>query len=673
MPKKILSSIIASCFFLLPSSFAAPLSDQPKDIYADEIYFDARTGSVRGKGNASVKTAGGQQVYSDFMSLSKPSGEITVQRGEIFLSPRVQITAREIVSTAELTKAFDMTFTACWGCDMGGNAWEFHSAKMLHDRENRNMHFYSSVLYWRGLPVVWLPYFSNPDPTVKRRSGLLMPYVGATSNFGTLAGIPLYIAFSDYHDLTLSPTYLSRENPFLKAEHRLNLDYSEFKTTGSYTRNKAGRDRWHVFNKDRMELGSHALLEADVNRTSDKLYLKEYEFYDAQPYLATSAKLTAFGESGYVKTEARSFQELRQNKGNERQSNGDILPRVSGAVQTGPIIGNSYLNLKTDFMNLSGNSESANTTRLVGDAKYTYPFIILWGQKVELSAGARYDVYQFQNANLLTGQTDFTGMKTRFLPSASAALSWPLVKRDKGMTQIFEPKARMVFIDHTRAINFINQDSSGSLFTDASVFADNRYSGYDLWNDGSFADYGAEWSAFDDAGRGVEAFAGQSYDFYAPQNLDPNSGFRLGGSDFVGRLKIRASDWLAFSNRFRMDRDNASVKHLESDVRIGGKDYVNFGFMHAVQFDEKVMLENKFDEIIGGFGIGITERLRVDYRITYNMTESRLQTRNIGILYDHPCYSINLGYREDRSESLTGIPTGATSYRIQFNLKMQGQ
>jgi LPS-assembly protein len=226
-------------------------------------------------------------------------------------------------------------------------------------------------------------------------------------------------------------------------------------------------------------------------------------------------------------------------------------------------------------------------------------------------------------------------------------------------------------MDHSQNINFINQDSSGSLFTDASIFADNRYSGYDLWADGSFADYGAEWSAID-GNRRIEIFAGQSYDFYRPRELDPNSGFRFGGSDFVGRLRLRANDLVTWSNRFRFDRDTLDARHLESDIRLGGRNFINIGFIRAVQFDEAVLLNHKTSEIVAGFGVSASPRLRVNYNMTYNITDNRVQTRNVQMMYDHPCYSIGLTYSEDRSETLSGILTGGTSYKIQFNLKIQG-
>jgi len=644
----------------------------PKEIYADEIFFDARTGSVTGAGNASVRAETGQTMRSDFMSLSNPGGQMNVSMAEIFLNPQVRITAAELQMTKEEIRANQMTYTACWGCDAGTLAWEFRATKMVNDRPAQNMHFHSATFFWQGIPIFWLPYFTQPDPTVRRRSGLLMPKMGTTNLFGATLEVPLYVAFSDYHDMTLTPVWLELENPLLKIEHRMNQGHATSRTTGSITHNRQGKTRWHIFNDERIELGDNMLALISVNRTSDKLYLREYEFYDAQPFLDTSARLELYGQDGYATAEVRSFQELRQQMQNQASSNGDILPRFRAATQTGPIIGSSYLNLNADFLNLSHSSQSDNTSRLTGEAKYTYPLIIPFGQKLEFSLGARYDIYQFMNAELLDGTTGYTGMKSRFLPQGAAAISWPLVNPGKNWTQVLEPKARIVIMDHSGNINFINQDSSGSLLTDTSIFADNRYSGFDLWNNGSFADYGLGWTAFDGKGRSVELFAGQSYDFHAPEDLNPNSGFHNGRSDYVGRLKIMPENWLAFTNRFRFERDSLELRHLESDVRLGTKNFVQVGYLRAVQLDQSVMLDRKFDEALAAVGASVTDRLRVGYNMAYNITDKRVQRRGLHMTYDHPCYSISLTFSDDRAEDLSGRLIGSTSYRMQFNLKIQG-
>lgn len=661
--------------FLFLFAFApiAAMAEVNRDIYADEIFYDAKTGLITGRGDVSVHTAEGQSLHSDFLSLTQRQSAADVNKGEIFLSEHVRVTADKIVYQPEFIEADDMTYTGCWGCDGGSvPAWEFSADRMYDDRVSQDMYFYSATLRWRGLPILWLPYFSNPDPSVKRRSGLLTPKLGTTNNFGYSVELPVYVALSDYHDMTITPVWFEDENLLLRAEHRLNAEHSAFRTDASYTRNKAGDDRWHIFNSDRIELGDNALLRLNVNRTSDNLYLQEYGFYDAQPYLDTNARVETYGTNGYVFAEAHSFQELRQFQQNQAVANGDILPRIHASMQTGPIIGNSYLNLTGDFMRLSGSDEADDTMRLTGEVRYIYPVILPMGSKFEATLVARYDAYQFKNADLLTGETGFSGMKTRFLPSAQAAVSWPFVNASGDWTHIIEPKARVVVMNRRNEANFINQDSSGSLFTDASIFADNRYSGYDLWSDGTYADYGAEWSMFDNKGRSVEVFAGQSYDFYMPDETDPNSGFHYHGSDFVGRFKIRPVENIQFSNRFRLDRDNLSLRHLESDVRVGGKNNIRLGFMHAVQFDENVMLDSKFDEIIGGIGVAITDRLSVDYSTTYNITDSRMQQRRLGMIYNHPCYSIDFVFSDDRAETLSGYKIGSTSYKMHFNLKIQG-
>jgi LPS-assembly protein len=657
------------CLLTIPSYAAKIDSTSPRDIYADEIFFDANTNSAQGIGNARVKNTNGQSMSADFMSLTNKDSDIILMNSEIFLGPSVRVSASALTADSREITADRMTYTACYGCD-ALLAWEFHADEMVNNREKQTMEFYDATLYWHGLPVVWLPYFSNPDPSVKRRSGIMMPKMGTTNNFGYTIELPVYVAVSDYHDFTLTPTYFSNARPLVKGEHRLNADHSEFRTAGSFT--QTNRARWHIFNYERMELGENMLAKVSVNRTSDKYYLREYEFYDSQPYLDTFGKLEMFGESGFAYAETHSFQELRLAGLNDRGANGDILPRLHGWMQTDPIIGRSFLNLEADFMNLNKSQDARNTIRATGEMKYIQPFIIPFGQKLEFSLRGRYDVYQFSDASLLDGTPNYSGTKGRFIPSGHILASWPLVNYKWGVAQTLEPKAEINFMPKTQSRNFINQDSTGSLLTDASIFGDNRYVGYDLVNNGTYADYGVAWNLTDNQNRSIETFLGQSYDFYEMNELDPNSGFHYGASDIVARITAKPYKNIASINRARFSKNDGALRHLESDVRVGVKDYVSLGFMHAVQFDENVMLDRQFDEIRMGLGMGLSDRLRLTYGLIYNITDDRLQTRNVGMKYEHPCYGIEFLFGDDRAQAYDGRQIGMVSFRMHFSLKIQG-
>ena len=55
------------------------------------------------------------------------------------------------------------------------------------------------------MPVVWVPYFQMADPTVKRKSGFLMPSYSHSNELGSTVQIPYYFALSDHYDFTFAP------------------------------------------------------------------------------------------------------------------------------------------------------------------------------------------------------------------------------------------------------------------------------------------------------------------------------------------------------------------------------------------------------------------------------------------------------------------------------------
>jgi len=205
------------------------------------------------------------------------------------------------------------------------------------------------------------------------------------------------------------------------------------------------------------------------------------------------------------------------------------------------------------------------------------------------------------------------------------------------------------------------------------LFSDDRLAGYDLWANGHYADYGASWKAFSPDNWSTEVFLGQSYDFYAPMKLDPNSGFHDGASDYVGRIGLYSGDWLSVLNRFRVANEGLMLRHLESTVRLGAKNYVETGYIRATQLTDALAMDRVINEAILGGGVNLTERLSLRARIIYNITDQRIQQQNMGLFYEHPCYTISLNYYKDGAERI--YPNGenyygATRIGFQFALKL---
>ena len=60
------------------------------------------------------------------------------------------------------------------------------------------------------IPVFYFPKFFHPDPTVKRKSGFLIPALkSSTNNTENYLSIPYFHVISENKDLTLSPRLYS--------------------------------------------------------------------------------------------------------------------------------------------------------------------------------------------------------------------------------------------------------------------------------------------------------------------------------------------------------------------------------------------------------------------------------------------------------------------------------
>lgn len=644
----------------------------PKTITADKIEYDIKSETIKTSGNTEITNANGQRLTLTNSYISKTGDSLSGDDIRLWLGQHVYVESDNITRDGDLTIARHAEFTACYDCDPYGEAWAVAATKIVHNMDSRMLQFYNPVLWvYDTVPVFWVPFFEMPDPGVKYKTGFLMPDFESTNKMGTQINIPFYVSISDTHDLTLTLSYLTQENPLFKAEHRLNTDHAMFRTKGSFTHNRDGENRWHVFNDDVIELGENARATIFLERASDKTYLQKYGFYDAQPYLDSGAKLEVFGQSGYVVADTHIFQELRSNNNNYYSvPNGNILPNIRGVYQTAPIYNETYALFNADVLGISGSGTSSQ--RVIGDARIVSPWTLWGGNRVTLSLDARYDVYNFDNTEMIDGR-QYSGLKNRFLPSGYAEWGLPLFKPGNNWTQIIEPRARLTVMRHTDTDEFaMNNDSAGAFLSDTTLFSDNRFSGYDLWENGTFADYGLRWATFNNSGQMVEVFIGQSYDFTERSDTDPNSGFHDGASDYVGRIEFNNNSWLNFASRFRLDRSDMSLRHAETTANIGStRNFINIGHIWSQQFVDVFTIDNEINEAVAGFGIQLTDRWSTRFNAIYNLTYGEFQRHTGGLFYTHPCYYVSVEYRRDNAIKEDYV--GNTTFQFRFGMSIDGQ
>ena len=177
-------SFLSIC--ILPT-FALALGvnmDEAKTIKSDVIEYNVKTEEIKASGNTEMINASGQRVKSNNLIISKDKNSVSTNDIELWLGKHVYISAEEINRDGAETVARNAEFTACDGCDDYGNAWEIFSKKVIHDSNEKMLYFHNASfwIYNDTFPILWLPYYEMPDPSVKYKTGFLNPSFNSTND-----------------------------------------------------------------------------------------------------------------------------------------------------------------------------------------------------------------------------------------------------------------------------------------------------------------------------------------------------------------------------------------------------------------------------------------------------------------------------------------------------------
>ena len=110
-----------------------------------------------------------------------------------------------------------------------------HSAtKIIHRTDEATLTYRNAFFDLWGVPVLYVPYFQSADPTVKRKSGFLMPTYGNSSQIGNTVAVPYYFALSDHYDFTFAPEWTEKAGVLFQGIWRQRL------SSGGYSVDLAG-------------------------------------------------------------------------------------------------------------------------------------------------------------------------------------------------------------------------------------------------------------------------------------------------------------------------------------------------------------------------------------------------------------------------------------------------
>jgi LPS-assembly protein len=205
---------------------------QGRVLQADKVVYNRATKRVYAEGHAKMTDEHGNVVYGTRFELTDnfrdgfiDSVQVLTQDKTRFTSPRVE---RQEGSVTVFGKG---DYTACEPCKTHPERppfWQVRATRIIEDQETHTIYFEDAQLLLWGFPVFYAPYFSAPDATVNRKTGLLAPEFVSGSSLGYGISLPYFFNLAPSYDLTLIPTYLSKQGVLGEAVWRQRLENGQY-------------------------------------------------------------------------------------------------------------------------------------------------------------------------------------------------------------------------------------------------------------------------------------------------------------------------------------------------------------------------------------------------------------------------------------------------------------
>jgi LPS-assembly protein len=633
---------------------------------ADAVTYNQRDDIVTASGNVVLLEPTGEVIFAEFAELTDDMREGFLRGFRMLLNDDTRLAAvsaqRRGGTRTELSRAAYSPCLTCQGRD-GEPLWQVNARSVIHDSAAREVVYRDATLEFLGLPVLYTPYLSHPDPTVERKSGLLTPTFGVSSLLGSSIQTPYFWAIDRDKDLTFDPILATDNLPVLTGEYRQRFADGTHRTRISGTQDDAQNDtnriRGHIDSESRFSIDELWRWGLDVKLASDDTYQQRYGFSNPDT-LTNHLFAEGFGSRSYAVGEAYYFQGLRAE--DEQDEIPIVAPKFNYNFVSDP---NSFGGMSTIDANLQAltREEGATSQRVSLTPGWQISHTDSLGSITSFRTSLQTDLYNTEDVATSTGPD--SGVYGRVFPQAIVTWRYPWVRRAGTSSQILEPLTALVLAPNGgNPENIPNEDSRSNEFDETNLFSANRFAGSDRVEGGQRVVYGLKTGLFGSSGGATTLIVGQSYRFRDSSPFADGSGLEDQFSDIVASLQVSPSSFFDLLYKTRFDKDSFRARRTEITATAGPQALkldLNYVF-----FDRTAEFADR-EEVTAGLTSQITERWSANINTRRDLTsDGGTLSYGASLLYKCDCMDFELKYRRAFTRDRDVPPTEALTFRIIF-------
>jgi LPS-assembly protein len=604
-------------------------------VEADKVIYDQKTKRLHAEGNIRMTDADGKITYADILDLSDDYRDGFVDSLRVDTADATRMAATRADRTGGNYTIFENgVYTACAPCRDDPKKpplWQVKGMRIIHDQIDKTLYFENAQLEFFGVPLAYIPYFSTPDPTVKRKTGFLMPVYTTNSTYGFGVETPFYWAIAPDYDATFNPRFMTQQGVLFQGEFRQRLIDGSYQIRaygidqldpGAFAGQPGDRQfRGGIETKGEFALNDKWVWGWEAIALSDFMFLSDYRlsvykdplssFLTLPTEAPSQLFLTGVGNRSYF--DARTIYYLSLS-GNQTQ-----VPVIWPVVDYSNVINHAVLagevSYKMNFTNLTRENAvfdpinnlaaltgaclptSADPARSIVPANclmrgmpgtYTrFSGEVAWRRSFTDSAGEIWTPFASLRADAINasisnqpGVSNFLPVgdteALRVMPAVGLEYRYPFINVQPWGTTTVEPIAQVIIRpNESYAGKLPNEDAQSLVFDTTNLFSVDKFSGYDRVEGGGRANAGVQATTQFDQGGAVTAVFGQSYQLFGLNsfavqdvtNTGVDSGLQTPKSDYVASVSYSPNRTYTIATRARFDQANGNVQRFEAEAK----------------------------------------------------------------------------------------------------------
>jgi LPS-assembly protein len=659
-----------------------------RTLTADSISYNLKQDVMAASGSVTLIDPTGDVTFTDYFEITGDFKNGVAQEIRVLLADHSRIAALSAQRIGgERTEFNRAVYTACEPCRSDPKRspiWTAKAERVAHNQSERTIEYRDAWIELGGVPIMYTPYLSHPDPTVKRQTGFLAPTAGMNSNLGASATIPYFWAISDNEDLTVSPRFFFPQTAttqrvgvedtdttimksvLLAAQHRWVGNGGETKTTASLTGDRNSGDmRGHIDARGQFDLNRTWRTGYQLQRTSSDNYSNLYgmRFESERPWLTTRPYLEGFGRRNYAMAEGYSFQGQRNT--DDPGNSPLVLPHALYSYIGDPGWRGSFWTVDSDVLAYS-RAEGTDAQRLSMESAWNLPWTTRFGEVYLLRASMRGDGYHANDLDSTVAGSQ-SATSGRAVPQVS--LNWRMpFANSSGMPQTIEPMGMMAAGPNGgNPAKIPNEDSLSFALDENNVLRPNRLVGLDRVEGGVRGGYGLRWVGYPARGGAMTAQVAQGWRGHADSTFGRNSGFTENFSDYVGRVGFIPNSNLSLNSRARLDKDTGEMRSNVSSMNLGPpalRAGLSYAWVDQVRSDVGVIYPKR-QYVLYSLSSALSQYWQVSGTTNYDLTD---EGGNLGwtanMTYNDECFAFVTRMRRFNTTDETLL----SGFDVTFNL-----